>query len=501
MIKNIFLVIKKYRVILFIIFLGILLYVPYFSSNVHSDEGGYLFRGNSIANGANLYKDYPTSKVPGLFYLLGFVFLVFGRSLFIARALLLTFHVMTAIVLYAIGKKLWNEKIGILSSVTYLIGVSLPTMYVHYVLMEPFMNFFSLLGIFFFFHYREQQKQRYLVFSGIFIGISALFKQPGIFTFLSILFFYIVGLYIIENRTKQYITKSFKEILFLFLGLLLPIIIIVFQLWFTSSLDSFIEYAIMLKGEQKGHQSLALVNPIRPYFAYIFLSYSFIWVPSIISFLIILKMFLKRRIVDKNTFLAIWIILSLVPSMRVLNSHYFVQAFPPACLLASLILLKIKLKPILRNEKLAIEYKKLATMIILGMIVFVSIIANAHFQLFVQNKETTPLSEQREVANYIKSHTSEDEKIFAFEKCPWVYFLSDRESAVKRLYFRLSNLNSSDINETIEQIKKNNVRYLVVYHGVMYKEESNITHSFYRFIESNYEIEKSYNRIDIYIKK
>jgi hypothetical protein len=68
--------------------------------------------------------------------------------------------------------------------------------------------FFGLLGIFFYFLFLEKSRKYNLFLSGIMIGISIWFKQPGFFVFLAILFHQIYLLVKKQENTKSFIKNT-----------------------------------------------------------------------------------------------------------------------------------------------------------------------------------------------------------------------------------------------------------------------------------------------------
>jgi 4-amino-4-deoxy-L-arabinose transferase-like glycosyltransferase len=182
-----------------------------------------MFIGDSINHGSILYKDFIDIKPPGIYYLNALIFTVFGKSFYASRIVLFIINALSALIIYSLGKNQWDERIGQLSSILFLIGVYNPLIEGFFVFTEQYMVFFGLIGIFIFFKFRDDW--RYLVPVGLFFGIATLFKQPGILFYVLILMYSSLGLLNKGNRTKICIYKIIKSTLLISIGFLIPIII------------------------------------------------------------------------------------------------------------------------------------------------------------------------------------------------------------------------------------------------------------------------------------
>ena len=110
---------------LFILF-GVIIPVTYISAPLHVDESTFLVIGNSIKDGSLLYKDVANIKSPGVFYLSALVFSVVGKSFIAVRILTYLVHIISAFLVYRLGKKIADKNIGMIASLLFLIGVYIP---------------------------------------------------------------------------------------------------------------------------------------------------------------------------------------------------------------------------------------------------------------------------------------------------------------------------------------------------------------------------------------
>ena len=142
---------QLFFITLFILF-GVIVPIYYISYPLYGDEGIFLTIGDSIKNGALLYRDVADIKPPGIFYLAALVFSVVGKSFIAARVLTFVVNIASALLILKLGTKIKDKNVGMLASILFLISVYLPLCHGYYYLGEPFVVFFILLSVLCFFN-------------------------------------------------------------------------------------------------------------------------------------------------------------------------------------------------------------------------------------------------------------------------------------------------------------------------------------------------------------
>lgn len=123
-----------------------------------------------------------------------------------SRMLSIIFGAASIFILFLIGKKLYNEKIGLLSS--FLYGLSMPVLaYFRLAIFDAFLSFFILLSVYFFLVGKEKQSW---FFGGFAFGV----KYAGIILVPIFLFWHIIN-------KKFELKKALKNICIFALGFLL----------------------------------------------------------------------------------------------------------------------------------------------------------------------------------------------------------------------------------------------------------------------------------------
>ncbi len=136
---------------------------------------------------------------------------LFGVSEFAARLPNAICGVVTLLVLYNIGRKLVDERFGLIWMLAYA-GSFLPHFYFKSGIIDPWFNLFIFSGIYYFILYTNAKAIRLLIISSLFIGLGVLTKGP-----VAVLVFALcVGVYWIIKKFRHVLTL--KQILIFIIG-------------------------------------------------------------------------------------------------------------------------------------------------------------------------------------------------------------------------------------------------------------------------------------------
>lgn len=180
--------VKPIWIYLFIFLYGILFLLPLIGS-VHLFDWDEIIFAES-AREMMLTGDYmtvssnfiPFWEKPPLFFWLQVVSMrVFGHTEFAARFPNVICGILTLIALYNIGKRIDGQRFGILWVLTYATSI-LPFFYFKSGIIDPWLNFFILLGFAYFIYYLDpdhsERKFFKLTLSALFFGLAILTKGP-----------------------------------------------------------------------------------------------------------------------------------------------------------------------------------------------------------------------------------------------------------------------------------------------------------------------------------
>lgn len=214
---------RKYLLLIFL--LGIILRFVV-ANNVAPSVADEMVHGSHaigiIGSGAISHQN----ECPVWFYLTDIAYKIFGVNAFSARFLSFLFGSLTIILLYLITKKIFNEKVALISS--FLLAIS--SYYIRYTLMEmdEAMIFFVLLSFYCFINGLDNKKVSYLSF--IFMAVAVLIKPIAI-PFIPVFAVYFLVLVYKEKDTekrKEFLRKNYKRIILgslMFLVFMSPVLV------------------------------------------------------------------------------------------------------------------------------------------------------------------------------------------------------------------------------------------------------------------------------------
>jgi 4-amino-4-deoxy-L-arabinose transferase-like glycosyltransferase len=415
-----------------------------------------MFIGDKITHGSLLYWDFVDNKVPGIFYLNALVFFIFGKSIIVPRIMLFLFNGMSALIIYFIGRNLWNENVGRMSCIFFLIGIYVPSIQGSNVLTEQYMVFFGSLGFLMFL--KSHHNWKYLFLAGFLLGIAILFKQPGILFYFSIFMYYLLNLRAEENRNSIYIYQSIKSLFLIGCGLIIPILIAALYFYKVGVLHDFIYWSFIFFIEGNYENRIQLFKLITPFEAL-----TIVWVLALFSVVILVYKYIINKYNSNNLFVVVWLLAFGYTLTIRQYPNYLIQILPPVSLLASCAFEKLLPLFYLSNIRKAISKKEimnsLVVICILGLMIFniCKIVALDNEQM-----ESKLLINQIDISNFIILYTTPGEKILSFPFEPFIYFMSGRDPPVKYPFFVHYPADLIESFGVIDELKKSQIRYIIV---------------------------------------
>lgn len=130
----------------------------------------------------------------------------------VGRLVSALFDVATVFLVFRIGKKLFNKKVGMFSSFFYAISV-LPIQLSHFYAVDTFANFFLVLAFYFLvLSFINPKKYVYSILTGVALGFALASKISSLFFLPIILVGY--SLSFLKHRKLKYFSLNFLAILF-----------------------------------------------------------------------------------------------------------------------------------------------------------------------------------------------------------------------------------------------------------------------------------------------
>ncbi len=212
--------IKDYLVLFAIAFIVRLIFLYQFQSviifdNPVVDMAYHHDWAMAISSGEQFYTG-PFFRAPLYPLFLGFVYWLFGESAWIIRIIQAIIGSVSCVLLYELGRQLFNRKTGILASV--IMALYAPLIFFDAQLLVPNLAIFlNLLALVFIVRTQTKNNSQSYIFSGIFLGLSAI-ARPTIGLFALLLIIYLIYI----NRSK--LKSEFKKIALLVLCIFIPIV-------------------------------------------------------------------------------------------------------------------------------------------------------------------------------------------------------------------------------------------------------------------------------------
>jgi 4-amino-4-deoxy-L-arabinose transferase-like glycosyltransferase len=202
---------------------------------INPDEGAHLYDAKFILEGKIPFVDYG-SRMPVYVYILAVFLKVFGASYISGRLLPLFSNIGIGIILFFIGKKLFNSnKIALLASAIYLFS-PLSILWSVVVKTEQLETLFVTIGMFLLISFIKLKQENYnLVFiSGIFFALAYYVRESSIAVF-------IISILFVINYYGLRTAKMVKTSITMVSGYFLVVFIIILYFSSFAGLDAVLE--------------------------------------------------------------------------------------------------------------------------------------------------------------------------------------------------------------------------------------------------------------------
>jgi hypothetical protein len=429
---------NSYRDIVFLFFTILIITIlrfPFLDVPLERDEGAYAYMAQLILEGIPPYTEAYSLYFPGIFIIYALGFLVFGQTIFAIHFSLLIANLITIVFIFLIGKKLYNFGTGVISAATLgLLGLN-PYAQGLFSHGEPFTMLFICSGVYFLLLGVGSKKKILFICSGIFFGLGLLVKQ-NVLIFAGFPVAYLC--WVLFKNFKQSNNFCYGALLFFIFGYFIPLSILSIFFLITGSWDQVLFWTFIMPSEMTPpisisrliHQFKILPIPI------IKVSPLFFGLAAI-GFL---SPLFDKKSRSPTTFIIVFWIFSFFTMCVAfyLRSHYFLYLFPATALLVGI-----------GFNSIYFLIKKLHLIKLNNFIIISIVLLFFTFSILDQRKflfQTTPEALSRDVyggnpfpeslviADYIKEHSSPDDKIAILGSEPQIFFYADRISATKHIF-------------------------------------------------------------------
>jgi len=433
------------------------------------DEGEYAYAGQLILDGTAPYGQVYSMKMPGIHAAYAVILAVFGQTQGGVHFGLLVINAVSILVIFLLAKEFFGQFAAISAAAAFALlslGKEVQGIFAN---AEHFVIASALCGIFFLVHGINREKYWPVAVAGVFVGVSFLMKQHGIF------FIAFCGLYLIfiELRRRPFVRKPFavKCALYLF-GALVPFGLTCLILRWCGVFGKFWFWTFEYAGTYAAGLPLSegldnLTSRIAD------ISGSSIWVWILAGFGLT-ALFWSKEIRRYRVFAASFVffsILAICPGFY-FRRHYFILLLPAVALLAGIGARAFY--ELFGARQSGLTAKSISTVLVC-LALFDGLYQQRQFLFFMNPTEasratygTNPFPESLEAARYIKENSTGDDLIAVIGSEPQIYFYSKRRSATSHIYtYPLMEGHEYALKmqeEMIEQIESKKPNFLVYVH-------------------------------------
>lgn len=419
--------ILRHKALLLLIALALLLRFPWLYTTMERDEGTFGYTAWRILSGDSLYLDWKDNKPPFLYVLYALPISIFGNDIIPARIFNNLLFLASVVFFFLLIKKKYGKKIGIPSTVFYVLLMNIPSAEGPLAVSESFMTSFFIISVYFFDSFLKKQNYYFLAISITLMCIAILTRHNALGGLLLIYF-------LLYKERKL----GLKELFFM----IIPPALFLFlagYFFYTGSLPNILKIVLAISTQIPFSYSLLVISES-----------AFILLFTFIGFVTIFK----RKEIKKYLLIVLWF-LFLTPFLFFPRSfHHLLTLAPPTAVFAS-IGFNTFIRKGLKKEKIFITI--LILLLTLSSFLIIKQYPNYHFRLNnikiiysgLENYQQQALLSER-----IKSLTSPGDKILLWGWEPGIYWLSERKSVLQTMDIRCDRFYDNPKNITLEQFEK-----------------------------------------------
>jgi len=397
------------------------------------DEGEYAYAGQLMLQGDPPYHSAYNMKLPGTYAAYAVIMAVFGQTVAGIRMGMLVVLIANTLLVFFLGKRLFGIVAGTSAAAAYtLLANRLQTMSLdghatHFIVL------FALAGTLLLLHAIETQRAVALFGSGVLFGLAFLMKQHGILFAVFGFFFWAWS----EWKKRDNWRRVFSQAGILAAGIIMPYLLTCLLTWYTGVFQQFwfwtVSYGAAYEKETKISDGWFLFKVIMPWFP----RPANIW---IIAGFGLTAVFWNRRAREQKVFILGFVLFSILAVFPGLffRPHYFLVMYPAVALATGLAVTATYEYLQKRNVSRAVAWIPIAFFVL----TYLSTLYGQRKLLFKMN----PLRVNREmhvahgfpeamvVADYVRDHSSSEDRIAVIGSEPEIYFYSHRRSATGYIY-------------------------------------------------------------------
>jgi hypothetical protein len=420
------------------------------------DEGEFAYMGQLMLQGIPPYLMAYVQKLPGIYAIYALMMAIFGQTISGIHLGLLIANCIGIIVLFLLTRRLFDNIAAIIAALCYaLLSVS-PSVLGTSAHATQFIVPFALGGTILLLKAMDSKKYLMLLMSGLLYGFAFTVKQHAIFFIAFALIYFTVQIIFLRpiDGKRLVVGNSLLAI-----GSALPFLLICAVLYYAGVFPNFWFWTFKYAGQ---YVSIVTVSAALENFMTNIIHIIDFWILLwIVAGIGITTIFWNDKSRRNGYFLLCFFFfsfLTICPGFY-FRDHYFITLLPAVAMLAGVAatasiqwLHEKKIAPIIR----IIPVFVIATAIIypvvkLGDFFFKATPVEACRLMYGLN----PFPESIEIGEYIKNHSTQDDRIVIIGSEPQIYFYADRKAATGYIYtYRLMRAHKYASKMQLDMIKE-----------------------------------------------
>jgi hypothetical protein len=396
------------------------------------DEGEYAYMGQVLLHGIPPYKLAYSMKFPGTAIVYAVLMSIFGESINGIHLGLILINLLTAGLIFFLGRELLGQLGGIAAASAYCVLSLMPYVLGQAAHATHFVAMFSVAGAFLLLRALDRRSKMLIAASGCTFGFALLMKQPG-------LFFVIFGsVYLFRRdwhaqlRAREIISRN----LIFVIGASAPFLVTCLALWNAGVFEKFWFWTIKYAGQYGNQVSIGEGLQIFANYFWAALGSAWpIWAVAAIGLIVyIINPTLRTRAGFLITF-TFFSALAVCPGFY-FRPHYFILLLPAVSLLAGAALVAA-----LNGLRISAHTVRTAIILLFALCLGWPLWSEADFffgrPLAEANRMvngTNPFPESVKIGEYIRTQSSPSDTIAVLGSEPQIYFYSKRYSATGYIY-------------------------------------------------------------------
>ncbi len=417
------------------ILLTIAIRIRLLGTPLERDEGEFAYMGQLILKGIAPYKVAYNMKLPGIYGVYALIMAVFGQTVVGIHIGLLLANLATSILVFLLGRRLWNTQVALIAAATYPILTIGPAVYGLSAHATQFQMPMVLGGSILLLKALECRRYGLLFWSGLLMGMAYVTKQQAI------MFAAFGGCYLVWAllRSREFeLPLILKRAAIYALGAAIPLAAVCIIVLASGAFGKFWFWTFSY-----ARQYVSLITPdaglgLLTYTS----SYMLAFIPWLAALggIGLAAVWIDRISRERAAFITAFLLFGFLATAPGLyfRAHYFVLVMPAVSLLIGV--------AVTWTSRLLSQLRFAALLQVLPLVLLAAAAAQTiavSGELFFKSTPTeasrivyggSPFPESIVIARYIKEHTKPGEKIAVLGSEPQIYFYADRPSATGYLY-------------------------------------------------------------------